>query len=175
MCVVFGAWNCINLQPCFLYQRGLAQPNEPIFRLLLKIAVRYPHSQLSQLLEHFGVPFSNETLLKHMEHTQKYVGLVWEWEHSSSSSYSVPVPHSNKQDQGTLMYILHKGKLEHTYLFGHLPLSTRRGWVWWARHCTLLLWPRPTSPTGVARRSYLFKWWDLRKSLPTFLVMNKRA
>ena len=73
---IWGCANCINSKPQLSIQRGLAQPNEPIFRLLLKIAVRYPHSQLSQLLEHFGVPFSNETLLKHMEHTQKYVGLV---------------------------------------------------------------------------------------------------
>ena len=88
-------------------------------------------------------------------------------------AFHPPVPHSNKQDYGTLIYIEYNGMQDHTYLFGHLPLSTRRGWVWWARHCTLLLWPRPTSPTGVARRSYLFKWWDLRKSLPTFLTMNK--
>ena len=54
---------CGNDQDVYIYrrlsgsiQRGLAQPNEPIFRLLLKIAVRYPHSQLPQLLEHSGVP-----------------------------------------------------------------------------------------------------------------------
>ena len=69
--------NILSVAVC-LIQRGLAQPNEPIFRLLLKIAVRYPHSQLPQLLEHSGVPpVMNNNQIYLLSHLQHGAALAW--------------------------------------------------------------------------------------------------